>query len=381
MPHEREALRALVATTRKHRSLTLLPPPLTHPVDVVLHVGMRKTGTSSIQFFLRDNREALASRGLLYPTTPGRARHHRLSLSVKSPVELERSPEWWREAPSDPASFRKRFRRRLLTEVEKSGLSRVLLSDEDLFGSGYPTLRRLGRWSWRIGRSVRVVVYLRRQDDHLVSCYQQEVKVGSVERLVDWASHDRSSLYDYHARLLRQRRLLAPTELVVRPYERASFAEGSLLQDFLDGVGVDLRAGDLAHAEDRNASLDAESVELLRLLNLYRVENEAATPGLIDNRSLVPRLAAASPGPVLTMPEPFLDSFMSRWDDSNRLVARDFLNDPSGQLFRAPRRTRNTTTEQVLDPARLDHYLELLELPESLHAPLRRIAEREAPPR
>jgi hypothetical protein len=377
MPDEPEALRALVATTRKHRSLTL-PPPLTHPVDVVLHVGMRKTGTSSIQFFLRDNREALASRGVLYPTTPGRARHQRLSLSVKSPVELERSPEWLREAPSDPARFRKRFRRRLLTEVEKSGLSRVLLSDEDLFGSAYPTLRRLGRWSWRIGRSVRVLVYLRRQDDHLVSCYQQEVKLGSVERLADWARHDMSSLYDYHARLLQQRRLLAPTELVVRPYERDSFAEGSLLQDFLDGVGVNLRAGDLARTEDRNLSLDAESVELLRLLNLYRVENEGAVPGLIDNRSLAPRLAAASPGPVLTLPEPFLDSFMSRWDEANRLVARDFLDDPSGQLFRAPRRTRNTTTAQVLDPARVDHYVELLELPESLHAPLRRIAEREA---
>src|SRR5215471_11213896 len=83
MPDEPEALRAFVATTRKHPSLTL-PPPLTHPVDVVLHVGMRKTGTSSIQFFLRDNREPLASRGVLYPTTPGRARHYRLSLSVKS---------------------------------------------------------------------------------------------------------------------------------------------------------------------------------------------------------------------------------------------------------------------------------------------------------
>lgn len=341
---------------------------------------MRKTGTSSIQFFLRDNREALASRGLLYPATPGRARHHRLSLSVKSPEELARSPEWLREPPTDPESFRKRFRRRLMTEVASSGLPRVLLSDEDLFGSAYPTLRRLGRWSWRIGRSVRVVVYLRRQDDHLVSCYQQEVKLGSVERLSDWARHDMSSLYDYHARLLRLRRLLAPTELVVRPYERDRFADGSLLQDFLDAVGVEARAGDLVRAEDRNVSLDAESVEFLRLLNVYRVENEAAVPGLIDNRSLVPRLAVASPGPVLTVPEPFLDSFMSRWEDSNRLVARDFLDDPSGGLFRAPRKTRNTTTEQVLDPARLDHYLELLELPEGVHVALRRIAEREASP-
>ena len=34
--------------------------------------------------------------------------------------------------------------------------------------------------------------------------------------------------------------------------------------------------------------------------------------------------------------------------------------------------------EQRLEPARLDHYLELLELPTPMHDPLRRLAEREA---
>jgi hypothetical protein len=78
------------------------------------------------------------------------------------------------------------------------------------------------------------------------------------------------------------------------------------------------------------------------------------------------------------MPEAFLDGFMARWAASNRAVARDFLDDPSGQLFRLPRKSGNTTTEQVLDPGRLDHYFELAELPEQLHVPVRRIAEREA---
>jgi len=46
-----------------------------------------------------------------------------------------------------------------------------------------------------------------------------------------------------------------------------------------------------------------------------------------------------------------------------------------GQLFHMLR-TRNTTTEQHLDPARLDHFLALAEIPEELHAPLRVLAER-----
>lgn len=339
---------------------------------------MGKTGTSSIQFFLRDNRQRLRELGVLFPTTPGNARHARLGLFLKPEEELRTSPEWPRQKQSDMASFRRAFRRRLFAEIEDSGLSRVLLTDEILFGSSEPTLRRLRRFTDRVAKTVRVVAYLRRQDDHMVSRYQQGVKVGWVLRLREWAKEDFSDLYDYHARLCRHEELLAPTELVVRRYERDSFVGGSLLQDFLDAAGIDLTADDLEPGPSRNQSLDAQSVEFLRLLNLYRVEHEGATPGLIDNRRLATRLAEVSQGPVLSLPASWLDGFMAQWDETNKLVTRRFLGDATGQLFRMPRKTDNITTEQHLDPARLDHFLTLLELPEQMHAALRRVAEREA---
>jgi hypothetical protein len=354
-----------------------LPAQLSHPVDVVLHVGMGKTGTSSVQFFLRDHREALVEAGLLYPMTPGRGRHHKLSLSVKSDEELARSPEWARLGQNDSQRFRRRFRRKVLTEVEESGLSRVLFSDEVLFGSSYPALRRLGTWLTSVARTLRVVVYLRRQDEHLVSRYQEEVKLGETRRLDSWARLDYSGLYDYHTRLRRHTELLTPTELVVRRYERDRFPDGSVLQDFLDAVGVDLDVGDVAGG-DRNVGLDAESLEFLRLLNLHRVEHESATPGLIDNRDLVARLAEVSTGPRATLPDAAMDRFMAQWELPNELVAREFLGDDSGTLFRLARKSGGTTTAPRLDPARVDELLEVGELPRDLRAPLRSLAERES---
>jgi hypothetical protein len=352
--------------------------PLSKELDVVLHVGMGKTGTSSVQFFLRNNRQRLSELGCLYPQSPGGARHGHLSLFVKTDAELESAPEWQRHKESDPARFRKTFRRRLFSEIEGSGLSRVLLSDEVLFGSSDQALRRLGRFTGRIAESLRLVVYLRRQDDHMVSRYQQGVKIGWVQRLHEWSQEDMSGLYDYGARLRRIERHLPPADFVVRRYEPDSFVDGSLYQDFLDAAGIDARADELEQVSNRNESLDAESVEFLRLLNLYRVENEGGTPGLIDNRRLVPRLTAASTGPVLTLPGRVLDEFMSQWDDANAEVARRWLGDPTGELFHTPRRTASTTTEQRLDPGRLEHFLTLLELPGHLHAPLRELVEREA---
>jgi hypothetical protein len=189
---------------------------------------------------------------------------------------------------------------------------------------------------------------------------------------------DLSVTYDYFVRLRTWERLLDPSEIVVRRYERDSFVNGSLYQDFLDAAGIDAKADELRTVPSRNQSMDAESVEFLRLLNLYRVENEGARVRLIDQRALVTRLAEHARGPVPTLPTELLDGLMARWEEGNRAVARRYLRDESGLLFRVPRKTDNTTTDQQLDPGRVGHFVTLLELPERLHAPLRRLAEREA---
>jgi hypothetical protein len=358
-----------------------VPPaaaPSSGPLDVVLHIGTGKTGTSSIQYFMRRNRARLGQLGLLYPKAPGQTRHARLGLFIQPDEALAGRPAWRRQGASSPAAFRRRFRRRLLREIDQSGLSRVLFSDEALYGSSEQALRQLRHFTDEIAGSLRVVVYLRRQDDHLVSQYQQLVKVGETRRLVERAQAEPAKFYDYDARLQMWARLLEPTALAVRTFERESFVDGSLYQDFLQAAGVDGRADELQHVESRNESLDAESVELLRLLNVLRSENPDAATLVSVDRALVRRLAATSTGPTLTMPTPSLDEFMGRWEDSNRRVARGFLGDASGELFRAPRKTRNTITEQRLDPDRLDHFLDLLQLPEQTHAPLRELVEREA---
>jgi hypothetical protein len=352
------------------------------PVDLVLHIGTGKTGTTSIQTFLHRNRDRLAGRGVLYPRSPGMERHTRVSLSLLPDHLLTRTSSWPRQSAASPAELRETFQRELVAEIAQSGLGRVVLSDEALYGAPLGALRRLRELTERLARSVRVVVYLRRQDDHLISRYQQVVKVGETRRLAERVKAlDLSDLYDYRKRLGVWQRVVEPTSLVVRRFERASFVDGSLHQDFLDAAGVDVGADELEQVTELNESLDAESVEFLRLFNLFRVQNEGARVGQIDNRSYVERLWKASgdpPGPTLTLPPALLDEFMATWEESNAAVAAEFLDDPSGQLFRTPRKSDNLTSDQVLDPTRLDRYLEVLELPAELHAPLRALAESEA---
>ncbi len=219
------------------------------------------------------------------------------------------------------------------------------------------------------------VAYPRRQDEHLVSRYQQVVKVGETRRLVDWASGDMSFTYDYRARLAQWRRVMEPRRVVVRRFERGRFKDDSLLVDFLDACGIDVDAARLELPGNRNESLGAEAVELLRLINLHLREDLGVAKVDLDHRDLVTRMAERCPGPPLSLPEAELSAFMAQWTDSNRAVAREFFSE--AELFGPPRQHRDTVVDQRLDPDRLPHLLELLELPTEWLTPLGRISERE----
>jgi hypothetical protein len=350
---------------------------MSRPLDLVLHIGMGKTGTSSIQNFLHRNRARLADAGVLYPRTPGRARHVRLSLSVQPEERLGGLPAWRRLGANDPKAFRQTFRHRLSREIHKAGLARVLFSDEGLYGLPDEALRNLSRFVGGIADGLRVVVYLRRQEDHLVSHYQQVVKVGETRRLTERIQQaDYSKIHDYHARLRSWQRLMEPDAFIVRRFEPDEFVEGSIYQDFFEAAAIPARADVFEQVGSRNESLDARAVEFLRIANLLRKADPAGRL-LPSGNAMVPRLADAADGPTLTAPDSVLDEFMARWEASNKAVARDFLDDDE-PLFRTPRKTRNTTTDQYLDPTRLEYYITLLDLPEQTHAPLRALVEREA---
>ena len=352
-------------------------PSPAEPVDIVLHIGSGKTGTSTIQRVLRRNPDALRAAGLLYPRTPGVVRHTKLGLFVRPDDELARHTDWLTGDYGAIAEFRKDFRRQVEREIGRSGAARVVFSDEGLFSAGDRTIRRMRRFTGRIGRQVRLVVYLRRQDDHLISRYQQVVKMGEITPLTTWMLQDWEGTYDYHLRL-RSWQELRPAAFVVRRFERERMVDGSLVTDFLDAAGIELDEAQLTHTEPRNESLGAEAIELLRILNIHRVKHQGEKPGLFGNHHHVVRLRELPTGPVLSLPEPDLDRFMGRWEDSNQRVAREFLGQDDGELFRADRKSVGTTTEQRLDPARLDHYFEALDIPESQHDAIRRIAAKEA---
>ncbi len=343
-------------------------PPVSDQPGVVLHVGTGKTGTSSIQGFFRLNRDALADRGILYPRSPGRSRHLKLGLSFRDEAEYDAMPAWHQMKAQSPERFRRRFHRRLLEELAAARPRQVVFSDEALYTLPDAALGRLRAFLDRHFGEVHLVVYLRRQDDHLASFYQQQVKVGETRRLAEFAL-DPGYPYDYEQRLELLVAALEPAALTVRRFERSRFAGGVLEDDFLDAAGID--GTGLERGTAQNESLDAATVELLRLYNIQQVENAGAVVGVMDHRDLVRRLRARPAGPVLTMSPALRDRFMQQWEAPNRAVAARYFDD--SELFAGPRERPGATETQSIDATELDELLALAGLPDDVQDGIRRL--------
>lgn len=317
------------------------------PRGLLLHIGLHRTGTTSLQCFLRANRELLASHGWLYPVSPipeHSAAHHYLSWKLAGLLQT----------------------RSMSLESILAGLRReidahpgnLILSSEDfsrLDPAGIEYLKGLfGDFE------SRVIVYLRRQDLRIESYYHQRVAGGFLTETFEDFLEGAIEANDYFQLVSRWAACFGKDKTIIRVLEEGQVTDTR--DDFLAQLEFAGRAGFL-EVERRNVSPAREVTELLRKLNVARVEG-AIPCGDREfreryQRPLAERLASRVRGQAtsyLRYHERI--ELLRRFRDSNGRLAREFLG--RDRLF-----LDEPTPDQPVAPAERD--LSLAELLEMVH--------------
>jgi hypothetical protein len=229
-------------------------------LDCVLHIGSAKTGTSSLQEMLFENRQDLASKGWLYPTTGlwlGDRSHNMLGIYF-----WDNFIEYLKTRSFD-ATLENFF-------SEVAGWNNIIVSSEliektIMHGNGNVEifLRRLSERGYRI----KVIYVVRRQDLFLDSLFKQDVSdfpecyAGEVGTYIQ--RHAPALTYARTASAWQARPEV--DSVIVLP-----FREGRVQQTFVDvlnGMGrQDLVAAGLT-APMINPSLDGIYLRLKHYLN------------------------------------------------------------------------------------------------------------------
>ncbi len=228
--------------------------------DCFLHIGAHKSGSTTIQAFLRRNRRKLRSLGYHVPQAGVQgagAAHHHLAYEFAGSANFDRAHGGWAD---------------LIEEVKSLAGEHLILSSEAFERPMAKPHRAddLRRRLADVGYGLKVILYLREQDAYMNSAFATQVRHMrrelAFERFIDDALEDvRFDYWGSHAALLEETAI----ETNMRPFSRSVLA-GGLCRDFLSALGLD--AGAAARFEEerpRNASPGPKTVAaLLRIRQL-----------------------------------------------------------------------------------------------------------------
>lgn len=231
--------------------------------QVYLHIGMPKTGTTSIQNNLYANRRVLEAHGIHYLSSGlDKTGHHVYGASIES--------ETFKSEVHGPIVFdtikRQKYRDDLVKEIAKSHASRFIVSSEVLWK--VQNLKGLLEpfTPWK----PKVVVYIRRQDRALISTYSMLVKWGAgKEEFLDYLAKNRGEFL-YSKKLDNLAALFGKDNLIVRPFDEKRLKNSSLIEDFFDAIGSLDVLPQLSISDER----DNEALSLLQLEFKQRLNKE-----------------------------------------------------------------------------------------------------------
>lgn len=299
-----------------------------------LHIGTPKTATSSIQKFLTDNSENLEKKGYCfppsqytYPKVNPRRNGHFLIAKVRDEngkKDVEKEQWYWDEGMKQ---VREKFEK----------FDQVILSDESIwYCLSYrkkSVLRDLQKEAQKDHFQIKVIVYLRRQDDFLLSRWNQFIKQNmsyvaklTCDEYFNEGYKKEEKLFEYDRKLDEIAEVIGKENLIVRRFEPKVWHNGSIIYDFMHEIGLDANDGFCPLEENVNLRIGKNETEMKRLINLNPdfSPKEIAYMGNFlkdiskDDQEKVPTA-------MLSKEE--VQQFLAKYEAGNKRVEEEYIGD------------------------------------------------------
>jgi hypothetical protein len=215
---------------------------------IYIHIGLHKTGSSTIQQFAAGNVDLLARHNIVYPGIGrSRAAHHQLKDAVKDDKDTDLLPRIVAEIAADPAKD-------------------YLISAEGLSTLKPAAVKRFLEPLQGLG-PIKVILYVRSAAGLVVSSYNQVTK-----RSLNMASFDEFFRFRTEGREITHvvdnwGGILGYDALRIRTIEASALAGGDLLTDLCEAIGLGknvISEADPASIERANVGVPWEVAEYMR---------------------------------------------------------------------------------------------------------------------
>jgi hypothetical protein len=308
-------------------------------VKVYIHIGTPKTGTSSIQKFLFDNRKILLEKGYLY-SAYGRAgsklqasisvaalfSHHNLVWELTKATVYDPKAGGWKE---------------ILGEIKHLKAKNVVISSEFFYGIvDYDKLISLKDL---LGCETKIIVYLRRQDQYFQSLYSQAIKMGRPHESITQYILANKFKCDYYKLLEPWRKTFGQENIIVRVFDKKQL-KGGVIQDFLETINVNMDKVEIEKFQSENITTNLKVIKVLEFLNKIAINKISISQNkwkklalaIANPHNKISEIIAKLPNflisdQLLTLQERI--DLLKEFEESNRKVAYEYLGREDGKLF------------------------------------------------
>ena len=309
---------------------------------LIFHVGITKTGTTSLQKFFLDNKEKLKDIGLNYPVFENKNK----SDDVRNGIYLVSKCNKKYKENNTNSYYGKEYDNDYYDSIFNNSFNvceNVLLSDECFYEKINVTknltyekarilaLKELSNFLIQCDvDKVTFIVYLRPQHEHTASAWKESVKHFAIKSFNECIKREYYKyIHDYYSFIrVMEECLEIPHEIMVRIYDRNNFVGGDIYHDFCDAIGIPWNDEFVIPEKERNRSYTYDVAEALRTIR------PCIPKEYIKNVRLAAfNLSIKNPDPKGLTPftKEEIKEYMKQFEEGNRKIARKyFMRD---QLF------------------------------------------------
>ena len=239
-------------------------------MKLILHIGTEKTGTTSIQKFLLQNREALNKQNILYPkSTCGPLGNHRWVPTFAYNQKFE--DDFTIGKFNGDSILRKNSLDKKLDEFKKeisNSNANICLISSEHFSSRLENIEdiyKLKSILEDIFDEISIILYIRKPINYAISLLSTSVISGGTPLGLDLESFKKRSNLNL---IKKWEKVFLIENIKIKLFEKNDFFEGDLLKDFSKECGIQITS-EFKTAFQANQTLNLLQMQCLRYLNQF----------------------------------------------------------------------------------------------------------------
>lgn len=302
-------------------------------MNIILHIGMPKTGSTAIQTVLNAHREHLLKNNYI------------VKNKKILPLALGKFGRFFKDIQRDFENTVQLFGNSATYIVSDEGLYNISLykSLSNFIKNGKENNIDSDKWRYIqkcfieklknifSNHTVHIIVYVRRQDIYLESVYAQWIRARQMhvnhtnkilKNIFLNSHHERVNLNYNNIKLSIWKEIFVDAKMDVRVYEKGQLVEGDVIADFVHCTGIPLP--EESYGTKANVTPSRDALELKLQYNALTTESVFSKPTSEYITKIFRDLTKNCPKDAIFTPAQHIE-ILEKFQESNRKVAKEFL--------------------------------------------------------